>query len=139
MDPAKLMRSLLVGSVTLLALVSMFWIQSKFDGADRRAALGIVQQYRSPQGWSIPEVLDREHPGKAPAWAVTTQSSCMQRQRVTAEIDAVTYEFMIDINGPSIHPGNPASEGVIKHLDDPRPGGPPPVGSPASAPPGAHP
>jgi hypothetical protein len=138
MDPAKLMRSLLVATSTMLAIVSIFWIQSKFDGADRRAALGVVQQYRSPQGWTIPEILEREHPGKAAAWTVTTQSSCMQHQRVIAAVDGATYEFMVDINGPSIHPGNPASEAVIKQFDRPRPGGPPPT-PPASAPPKGDP
>jgi hypothetical protein len=133
MDPAKLMRSLLVASSTMVALVSMFWIQSKFDGADRRAALGIVQQYRSPKGWTIPEVLDEKHPGSPATWTASTESSCMQRERVTAVVAGTEYQFMIDINGPSIHPGNAPSEAVIRQLDADHPA---PPGS-AAAPPGS--
>ena len=133
MDPGKLMRSLLVGSVTLLAIVSMFWIQSKFDGADRRAALNVVREYRSKGGWTIPEILDAKHPGNVPLWTVQTKSSCLQHEKVSADVDGVHYDFMVDINGPSIHPGNRASESVLKQLDEPRPGWPP-ASSSASAP-----
>lgn len=133
MDPAKLMRSLLVASSSMLALVSIFVIQSKFDGADRRAAVGVVQQYRSRQGWTIPEILDVQHPGRAAAWSVQTESSCMQHQRVTAVIGDARYDFMVNINGPSIHPGNPPSEAVMKQLDAERPGWPPPTASGSAA------
>src|SRR5262245_24990063 len=116
MDPAKLMRSLLVGSATLLAIVAIFWLQSKFDGADRKAALGVVRDYRSRTGWTVPEILDARHPGQTPVWSSETQSSCLQHEKVSADVAGVRYEFMVDINGPSIHPGNPASEAVMKHL-----------------------
>jgi len=115
------MRSLLAGSVTLLAVASMFWLQAKFQGADRRAALGVVREYRSSAGRTIPEILDTEHPGRPPAWSVRTESSCQQHEAVTAEIDGARYEFMVDINGPSIHPGNRASEAVMAQLDAARP------------------
>jgi hypothetical protein len=139
MDPGKLMRSLLVGSATLLALVVMFWLQSKFDGADRNAALGVVHDYRSRTGWTVPEILDARHPGHPPVWRVETESSCRQHERVFAEVDGVRYQFMVDINGPSIHPGNHESESVVKQLGDERPGWSPAAsgsaaqaGSPAS-------
>jgi hypothetical protein len=122
MDPAKLMRSLLVGSATLLALVLMFWLQSKFDGADRKAALEVVRDYRSRTGWTVPEILDARHPGKAPVWSVQTDSSCLQHERVSADLDGVRYQFTVDINGPSIHPGNRESESVIQQLGEARPG-----------------
>ena len=132
MDPAKLMRSLLVGSGTLLALVLMFWLQSKFEGADRKAALGVVHDYRAKGGWTIPEILDEEHHGHPAAWTVQTESSCLQHEKVSAAVDGVSYQFMVDINGPSIHPGNHESEGVMRKLDEARPGWPPP---PSAAPP----
>ena len=123
MDPAKLMRSLLVGSATLLALVSMFWIQSKFEAADRRAAIGLVHDYRAKGGWTIPEILDARHPGSATAWAVETQSACLHHyEKVSADVGGVRYQFMVDIDGPSIHPGNHESEAVVQQLGDPRPG-----------------
>ncbi len=121
MDPGKLMKTMLVASSTLLAIVSIFWIQSKFDGADRKAALGVVQTYRARGGWTIPEILDKQHPGHTAVWRVETHSSCLQHEKVTAEIDGIRYQFMVDINGPSIHPGNRESEDVMKQLGQPKP------------------
>ncbi len=124
------MKSLLVGSATLLALVLMWVIQSKFEGADRRAALGLVHDYRAKGGWTIPEILDGKHAGHAAGWTVETQSSCLHHyEKVSAQVDGVTYLFMVDIDGPSIHPGNPASEPVVQQLDQPRPGWLPPAAS----------
>jgi len=48
---------------------------------------------------------------------------------VTADVDGVRYQFMVDINGPSIHPDNQESEAVVKQLDDARPNWPPPAAS----------
>jgi hypothetical protein len=123
------MRSLLVGSGTLLALASMLWIQAKFDGADRHAAVGVVRDYRAKGGWTIPEILDAKHPGHTPVWSVQTESSCMQRERVSADVDGVRYQFMVDINGPSIHPGNRESETILQQLGEPRASAPPPGAS----------
>ena len=134
MDPAKLMRSLLVASSAMLALVLIYWVQAKFDGADRRAAVGVVQQYRSRKGWTIPEILDARHPGLPAMWSVQTESSCNQHERVTAVIANERYDFMVDINGPSIHPGNAPSESVVQQLDADRPGPPAPSPSPSGAP-----
>jgi hypothetical protein len=128
------MRSMLAATVTLIAFVSIFYIQSRFDGADRRAALGIVQSYRARGGWTIPELLDKRHPGKAAAWQVETQSSCRQHQRVEATIDGTPYVFGVDINGPSIHPGNPEGEAVMKELGEPRIGWTPPGTGSAAVP-----
>jgi len=119
MDPAKLMRSLLVGSGTLLAIASMLWIQSKFDAADRRAALGVVREYKAKGGRNIPDILDGMHPGHTAVWAVQTESSCLQHERVSADIGGVRYQFMVDINRPSIHPGNRESEAVMAQLGEP--------------------
>ncbi len=120
MDSGSLLRAMLVATSTALAIALLLFIQSKFDGADRRAALGVVQTYRAKTGWTIPEVLDRRYPGRAPAWDVRTESSCMQREVVSARVAGETYEFMVDINGPSIHPGNHASEAILMQLDAPK-------------------
>jgi hypothetical protein len=132
MDAAKISRAMVLVTLTIVLVVALFWIQAKFDGADRKAALGVVQSYRARGGWSIPELIDRRHPGKQTLWSAATQSSCMQHQRVQAVVAETTYVFMVDINGPSIHPGNAASEAVIKHFDQPRPAGS--ASAPAPAP-----
>ncbi|MEO7330008.1 MAG: hypothetical protein ABI193_15645 [Minicystis sp.] len=119
MDSNKLLRMLLALSSAMVAILGILWVQSKFDAADRKAALAIVQEYRSKQGRSIPALLDRDHPGHPPAWTVETARSCMQHERVRASVAGVDYDFMVDINGPSIHPGNRASEAVMAQLDAP--------------------
>lgn len=122
MNPAKIVRTLLAVSVSMLAVAIILFVQSKFDAADRRAAISLVQQYRSKEGQSVPEVLDRIHPGKAPVWSASTESSCFQHVRVRAYVsgadmaEPIAYDFLVDINGPSIHPGNPVSEKVIQGL-----------------------
>jgi hypothetical protein len=120
MDSGSVLRAMLVATSTALAIAVLLWIQAKFDGADRRAAIGVVQSYRAKTGWTIPEVLDRRYPGRAPAWDVRTESSCMQREMVSARVEGETYEFMVDINGPSIHPGNKGSESILMQLDAPK-------------------
>jgi hypothetical protein len=142
MDSSKLPRMILGISSAMVAVASILWIQSKFDGADRKAALDVVQEYRSKQGWSIPEVLDKKHPGHAPLWTAETTSACMQHERVRASVDGAAYDFMVDINGPSIHPGNAAGEEVLRDLGQPRPEGsagaaPAPLAPAGSAPAGA--
>ncbi|HVY45700.1 MAG TPA: hypothetical protein VHB21_07465, partial [Minicystis sp.] len=96
---------------------------------------GIVHDYRSKAGWTIPEVIAEKHPGVAPGWQVRTESSCTQHERVEAIVGADAYDFVVDINGPSIHPGNPAGEAVLKRLDEPKPAAsaPPKASPPASA------
>ncbi|HEY4120702.1 MAG TPA: hypothetical protein VGM56_22710 [Byssovorax sp.] len=118
---AKLTRTMLVVSSALLAATFMWVMQGKFDGADRKAALGIVLDYHSKAGRTIPDVLVERHPGAQPAWSVQTQSGCTQHETVRADIAGAAYDFLVDINGPSIHPGNTASEAVLRELDVPRP------------------
>ena len=121
MDSSKLFRFLLAASTAILAVVIILWVQSKFDGADRKAALEVVQTYHSKLGRSIPQVLGEKHPGKTPLWTVETQSACMQHERVRVAVGDARYEFVVDINGPSIHPGNRPSEEVLGELDEPAP------------------
>ena len=135
MDQAKLSRAALTLMSAMVAVMIILWVQSKFDGADRKAALGIVQEYRSKQGSTIPEILDRKHPGAAPVWSVETQSACEQHERVRAVVAGETFDFAVDINRPSIHPANPAAESVIAGLDEPRPSGS--ASAPGSAAPAA--
>lgn len=127
MNPAKLVRILVLASLSMLAVAVILFVQSKFDAADRRAAVGLVQQYHSRQGWTVPEAIEVLHPNKPPLWSASTESACFQHVRVRAYVsaadgmEAVAYDFVVDINGPSIHPGNPPGEKVLKMLDEPRP------------------
>ncbi len=136
LNTAKIARFLLLGTTAVVATGSVIYVQTRFDEADRNAALAVVQGYTSKAGRAVPEVLAERHPGHAPVWSSATESSCFQHVRVRASVlgggpGPVDYDFVVDINGPSIHPGNPAAEAVLAELDLPPP--------PASALPSATP
>jgi hypothetical protein len=133
MDHGKVLRMLMLVSTSLVAGGTVLWVQSKFDAADRKAALGVVQQYRPKEGRSVPEALDARHPGKAPTWSTATESACFQHVRVRATIDGEpprSYDFVVDINGPSIHPGNPDGQALLGELAAAPPGVVPADGAP---------
>lgn len=140
MNPAKMTRYLVLLSMTLLAFVAIMVMQSKFDGADQNAAVGIVQTAPSKTGRTIQDVLSERHPGKPPLWSSSTESSCFQHVRVRASIlpepaaQPVNYDFVVDINGPSIHPGNPAGEEVLRALNEPAPPSASGAAAPSAAP-----
>lgn len=139
MNAKQLVRNgvLLVLSVSAAAVI--LYVQARFDTADRHAGLVLVHEYHSPKGRTLPEILAERHPGKTPTWSTTTESGCLQHIRVSAAVDdppgsTTVYEFLIDINGPSIHPGNPAGQQAIAELDVAKPARaiPSPSGNPGS-------
>jgi hypothetical protein len=123
MDIVKVSRGLMIGATCAVAAATVMFVQSKFDAADQRAALSIVQQYRSKGGRSVPEVLEHKHAGAAPLWSTHTESACFQHVRVRATVSTgppispLSYDFLVDINGPSIHPGNHLGEELLRDLD----------------------
>lgn len=104
-----------------LAAGTILYVQARFNAGDERNALAVVQEYRSRSGRSLPEVIAETH-GGAPVreWSTTTESSFFQHERVRAEVatDAgvVSYDFVVDINGPSIHPGNENGKRALEAL-----------------------
>jgi len=124
MTPAKITKYMVLVTMTLAAFIAIVVMQSKFDGADQKAAVGIVQLTRAPNGRTIVDALEVRHPGKAPVWSVTTESACFQHERVRASVfpspaeAPVNYDFVVDINVPAVHPGNPAGESLLKQLSE---------------------
>ncbi|WP_437673752.1 hypothetical protein [Sorangium sp. So ce131] len=119
MDYGKALRTLVLVGVSAVAVGAVLWVRSRFNGSDRRAALGVVQQYRPEGGRSVPEVIGARHPGKTAVWGAATESGCLQHVRVRATIEGeppAHYDFLVDINGPSIHPGNRGGEEILGEI-----------------------
>jgi len=120
----------------LAAAVCVVYLQGRFDAADLKNCVAIAQTYRAPSGRTLPDVLLEKHPGANVEWSGTETSSCFQHVRVEAKVstkDASTpllYDFDVDLNGPSIHPGNPLGIEALAALDAP-PVPSPPASSPA--------
>jgi hypothetical protein len=117
---STLLRNIGMVLTSALAAGTILYVQARFNAGDERNALEVVQSYRARSGRSLPEVIGAERPGALPEWSTATESSCMQHERVRAEVttDAgvVTYDFMVDINGPSIHPGNENGRRALEAL-----------------------
>jgi hypothetical protein len=108
----------------LAAAVCVVYLQHRFDAADMKNCVAIAQTYRAPSGRTIPDVLATRHPGAAIEWNGTETSSCFQHVRVEARVTPrdsapLAYDFDVDLNGPSIHPGNPLGVEALEALDDP--------------------
>jgi len=118
---SPLVRNIGMVLTSALAAGTILYVQTRFNAADEHNALSVVQNYRARSGRSLPDVIgDGKNGAPMPEWSTATESSCMQHERVRAEVttDAgvVTYDFMVDINGPSIHPGNENGKRALEAL-----------------------
>ena len=113
-------------ATSLLAAAMILWMQGRYETSDEKHAIEIVQGYRSRAGVSIPDVLERRHPDDSVRWSSSIKSSCFQHIEVQATVDTAAappavYAFVVDINGPAIHPGNEAGKEVLAAIDQPLP------------------
>lgn len=118
---SPLTRNIALVATSALAAASILYLQARFNAGDERNALAIVENYRARSGRSLPEVIAAENPGAAPpVWSTATESSCFQHERVRAQVTAEgatkSYDFVVDINGPSIHPGNENGQHALEAL-----------------------
>jgi hypothetical protein len=118
---AKKARLIVMILTSMLAAATILWMQRRYEASDQRNALDVVQGYRSSAG-SIPELIQRRHPGRIVEWSAAEESACYQHVRVRAVANdaqnrPVEYDFIVDINGPSIHPGNERGQQLLADLD----------------------
>jgi hypothetical protein len=118
---SPLFRNIGMVLTSALAAGTILYVQARFNAADEHNALTVVQTYRAKSGRSLPEVIgDGQSGAPAAEWSTATESSCMQHERVRAQVttDAgvTTYDFVVDINGPSIHPGNENGKKALEAL-----------------------
>jgi hypothetical protein len=114
-------RTLVMLLTSLLAAVSILWMQRKFEAGDERNALAVVQGYR-PKGVTIPELIHERHGKRQIDWSTATESACFQHVRVHAVVtepgkEPSVYAFTVDINGPVIHPANELGRELMAGLD----------------------
>ena len=115
-----LRRNILLVLTSALAAGSILYLQARFNASDEKNALVLVQEYRAHSGRSLPEVIKDSSGGKPPEWSTATESSCFQHERVRAQVitdqGVMIYDFVVDINGPSIHPGNENGKRALEAL-----------------------
>jgi hypothetical protein len=101
------------------AAAALLYLQGRFSAGDEKSALALVQAYRAKSGRSLPEIVAQGNAG-AVQWSATTESACFEHERVRASVNGengvVTYDFLVDLNGPSIHPGNENGRRALEAL-----------------------
>lgn len=115
-----------IGTIIFLVAATMTvrYVEQRFNGADVRNGVEIVQGYRAPSGRLLQDALVARHPGlprNGIRWEGELLSSCYQYVRVRAIVTepggrSREYAFDVDINTVSIHPGNPNGLSVLREL-----------------------
>jgi len=112
---------LLVGAALVAVLmVTLSWLQNRFDTSDHEKATRMVQEYRAvPKGLTITDAILARHPDKKDydiAWNSEIVSSCQGYVRVSGSLPPATYAFDVDLTGPSIHPTDPTTIEILRAL-----------------------
>jgi hypothetical protein len=117
---SPLQKNVLLVLTSALAASSILYLQGRFNAGDERNALALVQTYHAKGGRSLPDAIGELSGGAGADWSTSTESSCFQHERVRALVatDAglASYDFVVDINGPSIHPGNENGRRALEAL-----------------------
>jgi hypothetical protein len=111
-------RSLAMIVTAVGAAAALVYLQQRSAAADAKAGLAIAQDHRGASGRTLSEILEAREPGAAIIWSSVQESACFSHVRVEAHAGPrADYVFLVDLNGPSIHPGNPAGEEAIRALE----------------------
>lgn len=127
-----------IGTVVFVvaAIITVRYVEQRFNTADVRNGVEIVQGYRAHNGRLLQDVLRARHDGlprSALRWEGESISTCYQYVRVRAVVTerngrTVQYAFDVDINTVSIHPGNELGLAALRDLSSPAGGGSSKVG-----------
>lgn len=109
-----------------LLVVTMSWLQGRFNSSDHEKATKIVKAYK-PKGGAIDltQLILRKHPTRKRhdiSWRSEIRSGCLGHVRVSAylpkknEADAITYAFDVDLPAMSIHPTDPNTKAFLEEL-----------------------
>jgi hypothetical protein len=121
-----LYRILIASSMLGILFTTLSWLQGRFDQSDHRKAVTLVKTYQPQAGGpSLTERIIQDYPGLHASdlsWDSEIRSSCLGYVRVTARADKtkthrdVALAFDVDLTGPSIHPGDAQTVGILRSL-----------------------
>jgi hypothetical protein len=113
-------RLLVGGALVGVLVVTLSWLQNRFDSSDHEKATRMVREYRAvPKGPTITDAIVARHPGKHDydiSWNSEIVSSCQGYVRVSGYLPPATYAFDVDLTGPSIHPTDPTTIDILRAL-----------------------
>ena len=123
--------NLVVGAGIALCVVSVFWLQTRFDASDHGKAERLAQNFRVPgQPETFAQFLLRQSGAKSGTWSSEITGGCRGVVRVTwlpMLTPAVVYAWDVDIPGQTIHPtpASPDGEKMLRAFTSPPPELPP--------------
>ena len=118
---AAVYRAMIAVACVLACVTAMQVLQFLFDRGDLRRALGVVRDFRGPEGRSIEEELRLRHADDIlgdPSWDATIVSGCYGVVRATATVarqkrSPAVYRWDVDLVNGSIHPADDAGRELL--------------------------